>query len=191
MADLGLDALTDDQLLDLLGQACMELSARDPMVRNLAQVTIDTEAEKLKIKQEAEKTKLFSKKEAIETFKSAAEGALKKARREYENQILTEIAVEVRKMVSAGEITLLTADQEAAVAVKAEIQARITLIDEAINQLKSTGYPSGDRFAFEFTRNYIAFTHGGNNFQMSHKINPKVLDQIGASLKQLLEFADG
>ncbi len=191
MADLGLNTLTDDQLLDLLQQACAELSVRDPLVRNLAQVTIDAEAEKLKIKQEAEKQRLFGEKEAIETFQKAVDNAVKKVRQDYQNQIALEVQTEIRKGVTAGDISLLSAEQEAAVAVRAEIQQRIALIDEAIGRLKSAGVSVGDRFAFEITSNYIAFTHGGSNFQMGHAINPKVLDQIGATLRQLLEFADG
>ena len=34
---LGLDGLTDDQLVELLNEACLELAVRDPLVRKLAQ----------------------------------------------------------------------------------------------------------------------------------------------------------
>ena len=34
---LGLDGLTDDQLVELLNEACLELAVRDPVVRKLAQ----------------------------------------------------------------------------------------------------------------------------------------------------------
>jgi len=34
---LGLDELTDDQLMELLNEACIELAVRDPIVRKLAQ----------------------------------------------------------------------------------------------------------------------------------------------------------
>lgn len=42
---LGLDELTDDQLMELLNEACIELAVRDPIVRKLAQGCIrDTAA---------------------------------------------------------------------------------------------------------------------------------------------------
>ena len=35
--DLGLDTLSDDQLVELINEACIELAVRDPIVRKLAQ----------------------------------------------------------------------------------------------------------------------------------------------------------
>lgn len=48
-SDLGLDALTDDQILDLLNETLMELSTRSFIVRRLTQDTILTHAERLDI----------------------------------------------------------------------------------------------------------------------------------------------
>ncbi len=173
MADLGLGALTDDQLLELLQQACGELAARDPLVANLAQATIFSEADKLK------------------ALKEGAREAVLAVRKKFEQQVAADVAKSVRQKYKDGKLTLLTAEEEVKLAVKSEIQTRIALIDEAVAQLKGGGIPSGERFAFEISGMYIAFTHGGHNYQMAHRIAPAVADQIGANIRALLEFADG
>jgi len=110
--DLGLDALTDDQLLELLDQACAQLSQREGYVRDMAQLTIVTGAERLKAKKKA--------------LSEAVEKVLSDDRR----RIAVFIETEVRKEYAAGQLRLMTAGQEAAEVVKAEKEAMLKLARE-------------------------------------------------------------
>ncbi len=166
--DLGLSTLNDDQLLDLLNQACEELRGRDPFVRGLAQAKITDAADNLRI------------------FKENAKEAVQQARHDYERAIGKEIQTEVRRAVSAGELRLIAPADEAEIAVDAEIKARIALIDEAVAQLKAG---TTERFAFEISGEYIAFHHDGKNFQMAHRLTPDAARSIGASIRKALEAA--
>lgn len=112
--DLGLRDLTDDQLLELVEQTCQELAARDPYVRQMAQGTITTEAERLAAKRKAVKE------------------AITDAMAIYIQGIRTETAAEVRAGVKNGTIRLLTPAQEARVAVDSTFEAKIKLIDETV-----------------------------------------------------------
>lgn len=46
---LGLETLNDDQLIELLQEACGELIKRDPVVRKVAQEVVVTEAQRLEL----------------------------------------------------------------------------------------------------------------------------------------------
>lgn len=110
--DLGLNKLTDDQLLELLQQACAELAIRDHYVRNLAQQTIFTEAEKLK------------------AMKQEMEGAVAAAKAEHVAQLRQEIEAEVRRAVSAGEIQLFQPGEEPKIVVQTDLDVRAKMIQE-------------------------------------------------------------
>lgn len=166
MPDLGLNALTDDQLLNLLQEACGELAARDPFVRGLAQQQIFTEAEKVK------------------ALKEGAAKAVEALKREYCKSISADIANAVRSSHKAGKLQLLNAEQEANVVVDAEIHTRIALIDEAVAKLKAG---TSERFALEITPAYIAFCDGGQNFQMPRKMAPDTVTALGRGLRAILE----
>ncbi len=114
MGNLGLDQLTDDQLLELVVETCQELVERDPCVRNLAQATITTEAEQLAVK------------------RAAVKKAVAAVTGEYMKQIQEETLAEVREGVRKGTIRLLTSAQEARVAVDATYEAKIKVIDETV-----------------------------------------------------------
>ena len=115
--DLGLGELTDDQLLELLQEACRELGRRDPYLRGLAQHTITTEAERT----------------ALE--RGMAQEAVKALAGSYVEQIRQETFHEVKKGVRNGTIGLLTPAQEARVAVESSMEARIRLIDETLAKI--------------------------------------------------------
>jgi hypothetical protein len=112
--DLGLGELTDDQLLELVNQACAELVVRDPFIRQMAQSTITTWSEQLILKRAMIK-------EAV----TALAGA-------YIEQIRKETFAEVKAAVSAGEARLLSPTQEARVVVESTIEAKIQMIDELV-----------------------------------------------------------
>lgn len=95
--DLGLEELTDDQLLDLLQQACLELARRDGYVRQLAQRTIVTAAEKMK------------------ALREVAEPLVLQIKREYIAQLKQEVESEMREALQSGVIRLNMAEETAAV----------------------------------------------------------------------------
>lgn len=116
--DLGLHDLTDDQLLELVQETCIELGRRDPYIRNMAQGTITTEAEKLAIR------------------RAAIKEAVAEAMGQYIDAIRRETALQVSKEVSNGTIRLLTPDQEGKVVADATLEAKIKLINEVIAKIE-------------------------------------------------------
>lgn len=116
--DLGLGKLKDDQLLELLNQACTELAQRDPGCRAIAQSTITTQAENLK----------------------AAREALKKAAKEIRDEYMVELALaverDVRDAVRRGEIRLIPVDEEAAAILRTATATQEKLKREMQQQAK-------------------------------------------------------
>jgi hypothetical protein len=123
--DLGLSELDDDQLLELLNQACGELAARQPYVREMAQKTIFDHAEKL------------------EVAKEAMAAAVERVRQEYITQLTLEVAAEVRKQHKSGELRLISPEHETALAIRAEMVERERLIEEALAALEREGTDEG------------------------------------------------
>lgn len=124
--DLGLEQLTDDQLLELVQEACHELAARDPYVRGMAQHTITTEADRVTLQR-------AMLKEAV----TAVAGA-------YVEQIRKETFDEVREGVRAGTIRLLTPAQEARALVESTLAAKIKLIDETVTAIQTGKHPGAE-----------------------------------------------
>lgn len=121
MPDLGLNSLTDDQLLDLLVEACAELGQRDPVVRNLAQKSIYSEAERIKI------------------FKESIEEAIEAAKKTYETSIRQESRDLVNGMVKRGEWMPIDSTAEAKLAIESEREVRQQMIREAEASLNAQG----------------------------------------------------
>lgn len=94
--DLGLKQLSDDQLVDLLQQACQELGQRAGFVRDAAQQVICTEAEKMLV------------------FKSSLQKAVIIARQTFIAQLDSEVREIVCKGVEDGSIRLVSVDEETA-----------------------------------------------------------------------------
>lgn len=117
MPDLGLSALTDDQLLNLLEEACNELAGRAGFVRELAQETITNSAKKM------------------EAAKEAMEEAVEEAMSDYRRLMKQEAKEELTAGIAAGTIRLLPAVETKAL-VEASIEARIAAIDEEIRKLE-------------------------------------------------------
>lgn len=139
---LGVNTLTDDQLLELLQEACQELAQRDPMVRNLAQGSIVTEAEKL-----------AAGKEAIQE-------AYQSLLRDYRQGLKEEALAELRTGLKLGTMQLLTPQQESDAIAESSIEARIELIDEALGQV--TGAPTSEHdFALRVHDDNVSMSWGG------------------------------
>ena len=99
--DLGLSELTDDQLLDLLDQACAELAQRDGYVRQLAQQTIVRGAQKR------------------DAIAEALEPVVRRVKQNYIDQLKRDAAEELeaamREGLQSGSIRLDISEETAAV----------------------------------------------------------------------------
>jgi hypothetical protein len=116
--DLGLSELTGDQLLELVEQTCEELIARDPYLRNMAQATITTAADRLAVRRAALK-------EAV-TRECGA----------YIQQMRDEALAEVRQAVQDGSLRLLTLEQETRAVVDSVLRAKIQVIDDTVAAIR-------------------------------------------------------
>jgi hypothetical protein len=106
MNNLGLSELTDDQLMELLQEMCMELSTRDPIVRQVAQKTIYTKAEHLKARR-------IAMKEAIQGM-----------RKRYVKGLKEEIAEAIQQQIKRGEIRVVTEEEERTIRENITIKQR-------------------------------------------------------------------
>jgi hypothetical protein len=134
--DLGLKALDDDQLIELLGQCCNELAERDPVVRDLAQSAIFGEAEKLRL------------------MKESAKEAVEEARSEYIEDLHREVGAEVRRAVQAGEIRLLSPAEESREVAIGDLETRVKLLDEEISTLEDEDDPEA-LFRLRYANGYL------------------------------------
>lgn len=117
MGNLGINALSDDQLLELLHEATQELAVRDPIVRSAAQQTIFDEAEKLKL------------------VRDAAREACVKVRAKYERDIKADAVAEVQAAFDAGEINLPGAE-ETRLALDSGEQAREVVVQNLVERVR-------------------------------------------------------
>jgi len=115
--DLGISLLTDDQLLELLQEACVELGNRDPVVRKIAQSVISTEAERTKLRREA------------------VHGAVKEVRKRYVRQLKQEIQEQLEIEVRKG-ARVLTVIEEADIVAEFTAKWKEQKKAERIKQLQ-------------------------------------------------------
>lgn len=99
--DLGLSSLTDDQLVELLQEACCELAKRAWFVREAAQKVIVTNAEKM------------------QNMRHYYEMAIKKERTKYFEALREEVFRETHDQVIEGWIRVATVEEETDAIVKA------------------------------------------------------------------------
>ena len=112
--DLGLNTLTDDQIVDLLDQVLTELVGREHYVRTAAQQTILTQSQKLK------------------ALKGCLKDAVLLASAEFEEQLKADVCKWVEDEVAAGQIKLFTAKEEADMVAQADAAHRDFLRREAL-----------------------------------------------------------
>jgi hypothetical protein len=110
--DLGLNRLTDDQLLELLQQLCQELGNRDPFLVSLAQAQI------------------FSAAELLELRRKAMAVAVREAGIEYAQAIQGEADAWLREELRKGTVRLLPPGVEARLAAQSGLEAKMRAIDE-------------------------------------------------------------
>lgn len=163
--DLGLSELTDDQLLELLQEACGELAQRDPFVRDLAQKDVFDQAEKLRLAKEA----------ALE--------AIQQVQREYIAGLKTEMAEKIRAGVKDGTVRLVPPEVEEKEAQEATLETKIALIDEAVANLKRG---SRERFFFEIAGDLVTISFGRNRIHATHQLSPGAIQETGYVLRSIL-----
>lgn len=169
MSNLGLDQLTDDQLLDLLTEACAELGQRDPLIRNLAQKAIYAEAERVKV------------------FKTSIEAAVAAAKADYEKAVRKEARKLVDDSVKRGKWSPMGANEEVCLAVAAEVERRKELISEAEKALGSTEqklWLSISATSINASYMYQGLTRRTTN---SNRLNPEKVETLLRALKMTLE----
>ena len=162
--DLGLGELTDDQLLDLLEQACNELATRDGYVRKFAQQTIVSGAEKAKI------------------ARDALVGAAERVKADYIRQIRSEVEQDVRAAVASGEIRLDAIEEQRAI-VEASLESKIKIIDEMVGKLKAG---KGDRFFCEIQGTLVTVNFGKQRLQAKSMLSPEAMEAIGVQLRNIV-----
>lgn len=111
--DLGLKQLSDDQLVELLQEACAELGTREHYVRTAAQNVIQDEAEKMHV------------------FQRLLGEAVSKTRAQFVKQLEKEVYRWVESGVKDGSIRIVNPDQEAALLVEAS-QVAIEAIEHDV-----------------------------------------------------------
>lgn len=121
---LGLDQLTNDQLLELTLELSQELAQRDPWMRNMAQATITTEAEKLELARAA--------------LKEAAGRVL----REYIEGVRAEALAALKEGFRNGTARILTSTQEARIVVDGTLEAKIKLCEETVAAIQAGKAPT-------------------------------------------------
>ena len=170
MADLGLSALSDDQLLELLQEACGELGQRDPVVRNLAQKTIYSEAERLAV------------------YKRSIETAVKVAKADYEQSVRRDVEQAITEDVRMGRWKPLDSSEEAALVVQEDRRMKQVLVAEAQKALAS---PSGPTLWLHIQPGCVKASFQGPNGQRQTqsvgRVSQPKIERLIESLKATLE----
>jgi len=120
---LGVELLTDDQIVELLIEVCNELAVRDPVVRKAAQAEISKAAEEVKTKRIAAKRILQSRAQQEQTLLNTIESVVRQARQEYAAQLKREVVEAVQEEIKSGAFRLMTPQQEADAIKDATMQA--------------------------------------------------------------------
>lgn len=165
MADLGLDALTDDQLVELHTAAYAE------MMRRATQSLIDVAQRHLNdAKRQAEEAQEI----LLDTLK---------VRREAERAALhQEIAKEVDRAYAAGELTLIPREEELDLIAAAAIEAELALIEAELRKIE-TG--NDVAFCLQLTRDHC-FVAIGRRISEARLPRPQEAARIFELLRNLL-----
>lgn len=173
MGDLGLSSLNDDQLLELLIEACQELGQRDPIVRNLAQKQIYAEAERIK------------------TYKAAIQDAVREARKNYEDSIRKESREWVDNLVKTGQWKPVNNDDELKIILDEDRRRR----EEVITQTRAAlAQPQSaeQQLWLNITRTSVAasYTYRGQQRQttQANKLDAAKVQHLIGELKRCLEI---
>jgi len=169
MSDLGLQTLNDDQLLDLLQEACAELGQRDPVVRNLAQKSIYAEAERIKV------------------YKDSIAEAIDKARDQYELSVRKEVEVAIQEEFKSGRWNPMGSGEEADLIVAADREVKQRIVAEAQKALQT---PAGPNLWLHIQPGCVKASFSGGSGQRQTesvgRIDQKKIDAVIVQLKNTL-----
>lgn len=161
---LGTNQLSDDQLLELLKEACNELAVRAGPVREAAQKVIVTGAESIKIHEKV--------------FTEAAEVV----RREYEKQLYNETYEHVKVLIKSGSATLADSAEEARLAIEAEKKAFAELTAQAA---QAVGHNA--KFELRIRGPEVMITTQGNaTLTVRHTLNEKEIRDLSALVARII-----
>lgn len=153
--------LTDDTLLDLLAQACDELATRAPEVRRLAQQTVIDGAAKIEIQ-----------KQAIET-------ELQKAKEDYLYTLRSEVREDIAKAVNAGEIRVLSPEEEANQVKLVTEEFKERMLQEARQRVNAKA------FYFELRGNILTLPFGPQRVSVRVPGTPESIEKIIQTFQSL------
>ena len=172
MADLGLNQLSDDNLFELLVEACQELGQRDPVVRAVSQKAIYAEAEKLK------------------EFKAGALAAVEKEREKCRQLIRKEAKEWVDSLVKSGAWHPLGNGDELKLILEEDQRRRQEVIAETRKALEAGS--ADQKLWLNITTTSVAasYMYKGTQRQttQANKLNPAKVDRLIAALKECLEI---
>lgn len=160
---LGCDTLTDDQLVELLQEACSELACRSDLVRNHAQRVIKDGAWQMRLKLEALDTEVNL------------------ARQAEINKIKQETKEDVRRMLTTGEIRLMKPVEEADLALQAQKDALVELLAEI-----TASQATGDNFHIWIRGPLISASFGAKAFDVRHNLTKTQISLMGDYLTQVI-----
>ncbi len=126
--DLGIDLLTDDQLVELLIEACNALADRDPVVRKAAQGEIDKRGREAKMTRELAWEQIHDQEAEMAMMELAVRRAVDEAKRQYIEEIQKEVMAVVLAEMSTGSYRPLTPEEEAEVVVRAATFCDVDII---------------------------------------------------------------
>jgi hypothetical protein len=130
---LGCSSLTDDQLVELLLEACNELVTRDGYVVSAAQREIDLIAEK-------QKAARLSTAQKLKALEEAYTDAVVIVKTEFQRQLTKEVLELVRRDVQSGKLRMATPAEEGNLVRDAELAAKQRILQEIREKLIQEKY---------------------------------------------------
>ncbi len=148
MPDLGLAALSDDQLIALLGEAATEVVTRDPVVQRLAQKTVLSVAEKQ------------------QAFMALVKREIESAASNYAEEIRLDVRRDIALAINRGEIKVLSPAAEAEI-IDTTVRAER---DRLQKELRTS--PEKASFSVHYANGTLStqYTSGGRPWQTQRKI---------------------
>jgi hypothetical protein len=163
--NLGLDQLTDSQLLELLQQAWVEVATRSAIVQNLALEDNRSMAEK------------------VNEFKRLYESNVEEQRGLARLNLNMAITAEIAKEVLSGDLRLLSPEEEAKIVAVADTAARLKLIEKLQEELRNGNVA----LSLTVSGPVVTVKHSGATNEYRHSLSPRQIEAIAGSLRVLLD----
>jgi len=162
---LGLDQLTDGQLLELLQEAWAEVSTRSAITQSLAVQDNRTAAEKM------------------QEFQSLIGRSIDEHRRLERAQLKDLVDQEARRELEAGELRLLSPEEEASLITEATLTARISVLKVVCEALRRGDYC----FSCEIAGPHVVVVSGGRKAERTVNWSKDRIGKMIAALHMALE----